>query len=122
MRIEAFTVDWRDGWLCVKYTSSQWLTPEVVTIWWPVRECSSREADELGILGVEALRQSPGNYVARSASYQWWYDLPLKDGGRTQPIHTEVVPYPCPKVRKGIEVEYRQGQWWKRLKSGWKVA
>jgi hypothetical protein len=32
------------------------------------------------------------------------------------------APIPCPKVRKGTETRYRNGQWEKLLKTGWVAA
>ena len=46
------------------------------------------------------------------------FDLELRLPGETKSVRVETVPVPRPKVRKGIELRWNNGRWYKRLKSG----
>lgn len=77
------------------------------------------------MVGREAMtRFNDGMFEAKTCdgSAGYWIKLPLRDGAKTLPIKTEIEPIPCPKVRKGIEVEYRNGRWMKYLRTGWESA
>lgn len=117
------TVDWKDGWLCVKHRDTDFAHPEEYFLWWPVRQVPKADAEHL--IGREAADQGTGYYCVRTADYPRGYlvDLPLLNGGQTRPIANETVPLPCPKVRKGTEVRYHNGRWEKYLKTkGWIAA
>jgi hypothetical protein len=65
-----------------------------------------------------------GVYAIVDGSY---YPSPLRIAlpqlGQTKCIKQEVIPIPCPKVRKGIETRWRNSRWEKYLKSeGWVTA
>jgi hypothetical protein len=52
-----------------------------------------------------------------------YYKLQLREGEKTLSISTEVQDIPQPKVKSGIPVEWRNGQWKKNLKNkGWVPA
>jgi hypothetical protein len=49
--------------------------------------------------------------------------IDLQNGGATVPDFTETSEVPAPKVRKGIEIKWRDGRWMKYLKTqGWLIA
>ena len=52
-----------------------------------------------------------------------WSESPMR--GDQKAMRVDAEPFPCPKVRKGIETRYYYGQWEKYLKSskrGWVLA
>lgn len=76
----------------------------------------------------EDLKGAPARYTGRNGIYELMppgrnekpIQIQLVRGGQTYAIHTDNVPYPCPKVKKGMQTRYFQGDWWKYLKSkGW---
>jgi hypothetical protein len=112
-------VDYRDGWLCVRYDDNHFDRPERIQTFWPVRQESRSYVQDL--IGSPASYDGHGSYAALIPGTIRMYErLPLLNGGQTQPIATNVEPLPCPKVRKGIPTKYARGQWWKLLKTeGW---
>jgi hypothetical protein len=123
-----YTVAIHDGWLCIKWTCPDFNEPKIVSDYWPCYRpsgCDREWAESL--VGKEATTQqfNGGRYSVKTTPGMsgYWVELQLKDGGKTTPIHRTVEPYPCPKVRKGIETEYRNGRWMKYLRSeGWVYA
>lgn len=116
-------VAWHAGWICVKYTDTDFFKPIRYHIYWPVKQCPKSDADYL--IGREAGESGSGRYGARTDDYPRGYfvELPLLNGGQTMPIHSEEEPIPVPKVRRGIETRYRNGKWEKYLKAqGWVSA
>lgn len=113
--------------LCVKCVDVEWRDPKRVTWWWPIVPDISRTHAEVYALGHK-LSPYTGNSDGR---YCYSYDssLPpgahrtvfqLINGGRTQAIKIEEETIPPPKVRKGVELRWKDGHWQKYLKrSGW---
>lgn len=48
--------------------------------------------------------------------------IALPQLGQTQCTKQEVIPIPCPKVRKGIPTRWRNTRWEKYLAAGWTAA
>lgn len=46
------------------------------------------------------------------------FDLELRLPGETRSVRVETVPVPRPTVRRGTELRWKNGAWFKRLKSG----
>ena len=115
------TVDYRDGWLCVKWIDTDSSEPIRFTSWYPVRQVPKCDAADW--IGREAtpIGSQGGLYSMRTADYPCGYrvDLRLLNGGQTTPIAFDRTPIPCPKVRKGLETRYHNGCWEKRLRTGW---
>lgn len=118
------------GWLCVRYEQAWSDKPEMTVNYWPIehgrlrdyREAFSELDSDTPLYG-DAIYGSGGYSFARGyGSYS--PVLRLIDGGSTKPVKTEVLPIPCPKVRKGIETRFSyRGYWEKYLKSqGWVAA
>lgn len=128
--MDSCRVDWHDDWVCIVWTSSTWGKPELVSHWWPVAGgCGRRDHPEWAdVIGLPATSSSIGSgdfsvKVGGPGLGGYWRGLRLRDGPQTQPIRTDIVPYPCPKVRKGMETRYRDGRWQKYLKTeGWVAA
>ncbi len=123
MTRDSAIVDYRDGWLCVRYTDTEFFEPIRYSHYWPVRRIPRDEATN--IIGKQAVHAGVGAYCAKTDDRPgcgFWVQLPLLNGGQTMPIVTEREPIPCPKVRKGIETRYERGRWEKHLKTGWTVA
>lgn len=117
-------VSLRDGWLCVEEDAVDSSQPQLVRYWWPVRRYVAHFDEHL--LGLPAESGSwCGRWVAREGTglCSRYYDLELPEGGKTKCLHYEIVPVPCPKVRRGLETRWRRGRWEKCLKrEGWVPA
>jgi hypothetical protein len=112
-----------DGQLCVYDEDTLNSEPIKLKRWWPI---GLRAYDFYRNYG-EHLKNAPVRYGGANGVYEIMTEMgarPLKiqliDGGATRPVHFEKVPYQCPKVKKGMQTRYYDGQWWKYLKSkGW---
>jgi hypothetical protein len=106
----------RDNAWFVDYASTLYSEPSRQTISWKVT--GARRSGNCAFAPEMADRLAVTSVPDRDA----WQAY--KDGGYLV-LETEhegesvVAPYPCPKVRRGIETRYRYGQWEKRLKTGW---
>jgi len=106
-----------DGDLCVLYRYTLTDTPELARSFYPIgcktRHFVSNYGD--GKIGQTLRTLGDGIYQDNDGlKYR------LVECGRTKPIAFDRVPVPCPKVRKGIETRWHNGQWEKYLKSqGW---
>lgn len=121
--MSTFRVDWHDGWLCVVESSPAHDTPEMVASWWPCVRCG--ENDRTAYVGAEV------RPTGLAGEWRVWpaerlmlaVTLRAVDGGKTRPVRTDRTPIPQPKVRKGTDVEYRVGRWFKRSPKGtWREA
>jgi hypothetical protein len=113
------------GWLCVKYTDSHYIKPEMTVLYWPIMHGYRPDFQEtFPELDTDAeLHGDRGAYTFYRGLGHYSPILTLKDGGKTKPIKSETFPIPCPKVRKGIETRFERGYWQKYLKSeGWVAA
>ena len=115
------------GDVCVKTTTTLSTDPlQIVDYWpvgistltfirnyWPLEEIEVHETSNPGLYRIT----HKNSYSSQDLF------LELVDGGRTKAIFHEVIPYPCPKVREGIQTRYFFGTWQKYLKSkGWVPA
>lgn len=117
MRIPAFFA-YKDGHLCLSVTARQSERPEVVTTYYPF--FAIPKSDCAWLIGAEAFDLGGGCYRPRHIDVNRLYCL--QNGGQTLPIATVSAPIPCPKVRRGVQVRYRDGVWQKCLKKGWVYA
>ncbi len=121
-----------DGTVCIACTQTEFRAPQLITNHWPTTVRARDLAAYLDIpverLSAAVVTQSmPGEYYARNPGLTdgvychgiTGARLSLANGGRTLPVHTDVVDYPAPKNR-GKKVEYRDGYWWKDSAKGWK--
>jgi hypothetical protein len=115
-----------DGWAVVRspYTYSD--KPEEVVNYYPTGLRTMQLTRDHGIPVPAELEYSrDGEYAVMTgrAMYSQARIIALPDRGRTQCIKQEIIPIPCPKVRKGIETRWRNSRWEKYLKSeGWVIA
>ena len=110
------------GQWCIQCPYPAFDKPELIIHHWPIGQCDKR----IEISEYEGAEVSKGGcsyeYVLRLAAYEY-VRIYLKDQGQTQSIDTIIEPIPCPKVRKGIETRWQNGQWEKYMKSkGWVSA
>lgn len=105
----------RGGRYYFAYSSADNNRPELVTNYWLV--CSA-VIGESEYDGAEAYWDN-GRLAFRLGERLWSREQYL--ASKPSDI-TEVVPIPCPKVRKGIETRYRHGRWEKCLRAGWVSA
>lgn len=126
-RLETNYVDYQDGRLCIRYEYSNYTEPKILTMWWGADGgwMSRYDAEQGGLIGKEARSIGNGSYSVKIGEglAGYWVTLRLPEGGSTKAFKIQERAYPCPKVRKGIEVRYRSGKWQKYLKSeGWVTA
>jgi hypothetical protein len=116
------TVDWRDGWLCIRAEYTENDKPVIQVLWWPVYKCIRRDAEHL--IGLRAQGGTSGVYAVQLGLgfCGQWLDLALLNGRQTKAIAMDQIPVHCPKVRKGIPTRYTRGRWEKQLKTGWTSA
>lgn len=84
-----------------------------------------RATDYREWVGEQCYSQGDGRYSPRGKPYGYAPTFGLINGGKTLPDKRwyEEVPIPCPKVRKGIDTQWRNGKWEKYLKTrGWVLA
>jgi hypothetical protein len=122
----AQTLVFVDGLLCVRH-ADVYQNPETVVNYWPVDAQAERSrcAEIFPELDTPIQLSGSGRdgYRFYRGYGSWSPVIHLKDGGSTKPIKTEVIPIPCPKVRKGLDTRFERGAWQKYLKSqGWVPA
>lgn len=118
-------IGYRDGWMCAVIGMPGFDEPMMVTNWWPIERVYPGEREVLDLTGARCELYPEGRVIFKmgtSPTALWGRERHLADGGKTLPIHTENIPIPPPKVRKGIETRYHAGNWHKKLKSGWTYA
>jgi hypothetical protein len=117
----------RHGHVCVKDVSFRHDFPEKLTIYWPA---SKEGYSEYAFMvypelkdgaEVELHRSDLGTYSYRRFNGDW-VEVRLLDGGQTLAVRHTTEPVPPPKVRAGIEIEWRYGRWMKLLRKGWVPA
>jgi hypothetical protein len=112
-----------NGRLFIRWDDISSDEPVLVRLFYPIglRTSDRFEVSEFPADGFEAHKDGPGTYSVRILPhvYSRWA---LINGGQTVPEYNERLPIPCPKVRKGIETRWRNGEWVKLLKTGWMRA
>lgn len=129
---EHFSVADVDGVFCIKYTTTDYSNPSIITHYWPTK-LSTRDvlkfffddANDVGKLTTLHISKAlPGEYFIgtkdnhNGAPWKQGQHVRLINGGLTQPIRTDVKDAPAPKVRKGTQCYWSGGQWCKRTKTG----
>lgn len=111
-----------DGRWCIQEKINNWDKPINTIVHWPIGK-SDRPIDLTYFENAEVEKTSLSyEYILRLPQHTRVY-LYLIDGGKTQSLGGYDEDIPCPKVRKGIEVKFERGAWWKYLKSqGWMTA
>lgn len=129
-----YWVDWRDGWLCVVSEYLGYDKPERELTYWPVEECTRPQAKHL--IGSPCQMRSLAGDVCYVASVKGQvvdvgtsttvqlpdYEQTLRVGGDRKPIHSENIPVPCPKLRKGQQARWYNQRWQKWTAKGWVSA
>lgn len=99
--------------------------PEWIVRYWPTRFTSHDLAsftpdipdDKPEVIRVSAMSRRYGYYL-RFPHCGIDSEVNLRGDSRAERV--DVEPFPCPKVKAGIETRYRDGRWQKLLKTGWK--
>ena len=114
------------GTLCVRDEYNQYSEPKKQVLYWPVNREASRNAALTVFPEIETgaeLHGRDGCYSFYRGMGSYSPTIRLENGGATKAIKVETLDVPPPKVRKGIEVRYRNGVWEKYLKTqGWVIA
>ena len=114
------------GRILVREETVMQYEPTIMVHYWPTRFCR-RDLDQ-SCLGepdrkageIEVFKGSGcgHGYSLKFPGCGFWSESPLQ--GDSKAVRVETMPFPCPKVRKGIETRYRHGTWQKLLKTkGW---
>jgi hypothetical protein len=114
--------DYKDGWLTIREAAPMSDTPEMQITWWPIKQESREFLDNMEVIGKDARYTGDGCYSVRIGADQ---NLPVRmpEGGQTRSLAIAYEPIPAPKVRKGTEIRFRNGQWQKYSKTqGWVAA
>ncbi len=120
MTTERLSLAVEQGRLCVVSETTDYFQPELHRLYWPTNNGGDWTAEALATAQVH--RAAVGVYSCKVEGCGYRFDLVLTNGGRTLPIKADKEPLPAPKVRKGTETRYRNGQWEKYTAKGWKVA
>lgn len=121
-----------DGTFCIRFTTTDYCNPSIVTHYWPTL-VQTRDvlrfffddgdaAEKLALIHVKQSR--PGEYYIGikedyfGAPWKAGQHVLLTNGGATQPIHTVTREAPPPKLRKGTQCYWSGGNWFKRTKTG----
>ena len=102
------------------YLSSE---PKMVTVYYPIGKFSRIIDINYFEMTPVVKTNLPGEYMLYINSTIGRISIYLSDMGKTIPIETLIKEVSCPKVRKGIEVKWKNGCWQKYLRSaGWVSA
>jgi hypothetical protein len=121
----------RRGWVCVRYTTTSLSEPERRTYWWPVTPEAFDNDVFYQLPEVADGKEQPLYHTTFSEVYSFnrtpgaygYVELRLVNGGKTEAVKIETEAVPKPKVRKGVELEWRGGRWCKYTKrDGWVPA
>lgn len=121
-----------EGTLCIKYTTTDYSNPVIVTHYWPtvlktrdVLYFFFEDRDNAANLAtMHAKRTMPGEYYIGTketypgAPWKQGKHVRLTDGGATQPVKTETTEAKQPKVRKGTMLYWSSGYWVKHTSKG----
>lgn len=119
----------RDGKVYVRAEYTGYTDPEIQVCYYPTA-CEPRTLRQNGIESGEPCEpdgrdNSAGQYNLTNHRLMngRYLMIALVDAGRTKAEIVERIPVACPKVRAGVEVQWRNGRWEKLLKSkGWVPA
>lgn len=109
------------AWLCIKSEDADYFEPRLIVHYYPIVELYGSNREVLADReGLNVYGKSNGNGFYRDEQGR---EYQLLDGGGTLPIHTDMIPVPFPKVRRGIETRWKSGHWEKYTKAhGWELA
>jgi hypothetical protein len=116
------TLDYQDGWLCIRETDHDNNQPILYIWYWPIEKTPLSWAKQ--VLGDDFI----GRQVIRFYGHTWsdaerpatGRQFPLPQGGQTKALRVDKVDVPRPKVKAGTELRWYNGHWQKYLKSkGW---
>lgn len=115
-----------DGFAVVRSPMIYSDKPEEIVNYYPTGLRTRDLVENYGIpVPAELSYSTMGRYAVMTgrAMYSNARIIQLPEGGATKCIKQEIFPIPCPKVRKGIPVRWRNSRWEKYLQSsGWVVA
>jgi len=97
------TLDYKNGWLCLKMTGTKTFEPIRWTSWYPVFKASY---DSISHLVGRGCTEYAGKYYNAGG-----FEFQLQNGGATKPLVYEEMKVELPKVRKGIETRWYLGRW-----------
>lgn len=108
--------------ICIVEETNQYFEPVKLIRYWPVGISSLDFKRNFGedFMGKKCWYRTNGIYEVDCSGT---LKIQLIDGAQTRPIHTDSIPIVPPKVKKGIETRYYEGNWQKHLKTkGWVLA
>lgn len=119
----------RGGRYYIRYEVARWSEPILDVMYWPVSRWTNGGA-RVEDLPLPAHSCGEGSYTVRrerdldkpQLGFDAFFTVYLENGGQTKadPALGEHLAIEAPKVRKGIEVRYKDGAWQKYSKrEGW---
>lgn len=99
-------------------SGTRWNEPEVYYSWYPIFSTTCHPSMFVGE------RLDVGPQIGRTFEYihPEQRNCRVVIRGDVVPVKVEHVDAPKPKVRRGIEIRWREGHWQKKLKRGWVPA
>jgi hypothetical protein len=92
--------------------TTMWSQPKVGHAWFPIFSSTC------ALTGLEGKLLEEGSSVGGTTLYRY-ERCTIIIRNNAEPVKVEHFDVPPPKVRKGVEVRWHQGEWQKRLKRGW---
>ena len=114
-----------DGWAFVRSPFIYSDKPEEIVNYYPTDMRTKDLIENHGIPVPANLQYSTmGKYAVITGRPMYGQSriIALPQLGQTQCTKQEVIPIPCPKVRKGIPTRWRNTRWEKYLATGWTAA
>jgi len=115
-----------DGWAFVRSPMIFSDKPEEIVNYYPTGMRTKDLIENYGIpVPAELEYSTMGRYAVMTGRpmYGSARIIALPELGATKCTKQEVIPIPCPKVRNGIPIRWRNSRWEKYLKSsGWQTA
>src|ERR1017187_846501 len=113
----------QDGWAVVRSPMVYSDKPEEIVNYYPTGLRTLELTRDHGIpvpADLEYSRMGKYAVITGRPMYGRARIIALPQLGQTKCTSQEIIPIPCPKVRKGIETRWRNSRWEKYLKSeGW---
>lgn len=108
-----FTIGFdRENTAYVVRATTLWSEPKVGHAWFPIYSSTCR------MTGLEGKLLDEGSSIGGTTAYRY-ERCTIYVRNDAEPVKVEHFEVPPPKVRKGTEVRWHEGEWQKRLKKGW---
>lgn len=114
MNIARYSLAFKNGFLCIRFDTTDYTEPKVVSLWWPIGETTMSHLERIEEpLGV--LLRACGTFTFEVIGDKRFWLGPnktayrLKDEGKTLPIHRE--EYGAKRPARLRNVSWKNGAW-----------